>query len=292
VTAEGDNPPLPRRRVGTAGEESLEEIELDLLLTAVARRYGYDFRQYSPASLHRRVQRAMVEERLDTLSALQERLLHEPEALQRFISHLSVHVTSMFRDPQVYRALRKQVVPLLRTWPFVRIWHAGCATGEEVYSLAILLHEEGLLDRCRIYATDLSDELLEQANAGAYPLSVMRRYTANYLASGGREEFSGYYTADHKNAVLRDDIRRPIVFSQHNLVSDGSFNEFHLIMCRNVMIYFDKQLRDRVLELFHDSLVLFGVLGLGQRESLRFTPRFESYQPLADESLRLYRRVR
>ena len=270
----------------------LEALELDLLLTAVARRHGYDFRQYSPASLRRRVLRSMHEEGLSTLSGLQELLLHDPSALARFISHLSVHVTSMFRDPAVYRALREHAVPLLKTWPFLRIWHAGCATGEEVYSLAILLHEEGLLERSRIYATDLSDGLLERARRGTYPLSVMRDYTANYLASGGSEDFSSYYTADHRNARLREDLRRSIVFSQHNLVSDGSFNEFHLILCRNVMIYFDGELRNRVLELLHESLVMFGVLGLGQRESLRFTPRQECYQPLVDPSVRLYRRVR
>jgi chemotaxis protein methyltransferase CheR len=278
--------------VGEGEAEDLEELELELLLSAIARRYGYDFRQYSPASLKRRVRRAVREEGLKTLSGLQERLLHDPDALGRFITHLSVHVTGMFRDPHVYQAIREHVVPLLRTWPFVRIWHAGCATGEEVYSLAILLHEEGLLDRCRIYATDLSVELLERARQGVYRLSAMRDYTANYHQAGGREDFSGYYRADHRHALLREDIRQPVVFSQHNLVSDGSFNEFHLILCRNVMIYFDKDLRDRVHRLLHESLVLFGVLGVGVRESMRFTPHSDAYQPLAEEELRLYRRVR
>lgn len=289
-------PVTPVKPVAGVGEgaqaECLEDLELDLLLSAVARRFGYDFRQYSPASLRRRVLRSMHEEGLATLSGLQERLLHDSQALARFISHLSVHVTSMFRDPPVYRALREHAVPRLRTWPFIRIWHAGCATGEEVYSLAILLHEEGLLERCRIYATDLSDDLLERARRGAYRLSSMRDYTSNYLASGGREDFSSYYTADHKSALLREDIRRRIVFSHHNLVSDGSFNEFHLILCRNVMIYFEKELQDRVLGLFHDSLVMFGILGLGQRESLRFSPHADSYRPLVNDEVRLYRRVR
>ena len=269
----------------------LEELEVELLLTAVARRYGYDFRQYSAASLHRRLRRAMLEEHVRTLSGLQERLLHDPGALARFVSTLSVHVTGMFRDPPVYKAIRQRVVPMLRTWPFVRIWHAGCSTGEEVYSLAVVLREEGLLERCRIYATDLSDELLETASRGVYPLRAMREYTAAYHQAGGRADFSAYYTADSRHAILREDLRKNIVFSQHNLVSDGSFNEFHMILCRNVMIYFDKDLRDRVQELLHESLVMFGVLVLGTRESLRFSPVADRYEAL-DEALRLYRRVR
>lgn len=269
----------------------LEELETELLLDAVARRYGYDFRQYAAASLKRRLRRAMQEEEVRTLSALQERLLHDPQALTRFVSTLSVHVTGMFRDPAVYKAIRNRVVPTLRTWPFVRIWHAGCSTGEEVYSLAVVLHEEGLLERCRIYATDLSEELLETARRGVYPLHAMRDYTAAYHRAGGQADFSEYYRADATHAILRDDLRRHVVFSQHNLVSDRSFNEFHLILCRNVMIYFDKDLRDRVHELLHESLVMFGVLVLGLRESLRFSPLHERYEVL-DEALRLYRRVR
>lgn len=269
----------------------VEELETELLLDAVARRYGYDFRQYAAASLKRRLRRAMQEEEVRTLSALQERLLHDPQALSRFVSTLSVHVTGMFRDPAVYKEIRNRVVPTLRTWPFVRIWHAGCSTGEEVYSLAVVLHEEGLLERCRIYATDLSEELLETARRGVYPLHAMRDYTAAYHKAGGQADFSDYYRADATHAILRDDLRRHVVFSQHNLVSDRSFNEFHLILCRNVMIYFDKDLRDRVHELLHESLVMFGVLVLGTRESLRFSPLHERYEVL-DESLRLYRRVR
>jgi chemotaxis protein methyltransferase CheR len=269
----------------------VEELETELLLDAVARRYGYDFRQYAAASLKRRLHRAMQTEDVRTLSALQERLLHDPQALARFVSTLSVHVTGMFRDPGVYKAIRNRVVPTLRTWPFVRIWHAGCSTGEEVYSLAVVLHEEGLLERCRIYATDLSEDLLETARRGVYPLRAMRDYTAAYHHAGGRADFSEYYRADATHAILRDDLRRHVVFSPHNLVSDGSFNEFHLILCRNVMIYFDKDLRDRVHELLYESQVMFGVLVLGTRESLRFSPLHDSYEVL-DEALRLYRRVR
>lgn len=274
-----------------AVEDDLEDLELDLLLTGIARRWGYDFRGYSPASLRRRVRRAMGVEGVRTLSALQERVLHRPESLERFIASLSVNVTGMFRDPQVYRALRRQVLPMLRTYPFVRIWHAGCSTGEEVYSMAILLHEEGLLERCRIYATDLSDELLQRARRGVFALRDMQEHTAAYHRAGGKADFSAYYTADHQSAILREDLRRNVVFSQHNLVSDGSFNEFQLILCRNVLIYFSEVLRERVHRLFYDSLVNFGVLALGVKESLRFTPVVDRYEPLV-ESLGLYRRVR
>jgi chemotaxis protein methyltransferase CheR len=233
----------------------------------------------------------MQHEGVRSLSGLQERVLHDSEAMQRFLSALSVNVTGMFRDPQVFRALRRQVLPLLRTYPFVRIWDAGCSTGEEAYSLAILLAEEGLLDRARIYATDISDELLQRARRGVLPLRDMQAHTTAYHRAGGTRDFSAYYTADAEHALLRDELRRAIVYSQHNLVSDGSFNEFQLILCRNVMIYFDAPLRERVQQLLHDSLVVFGVLAVGVRESLRFTPQADRYEPLA-ESLGLYRRVR
>ena len=271
--------------------DDVEELELDLLLTGIARRWGYDFRGYSPASLRRRVRKAMHAEGVRSLSALQERVLHRPEALQRFISTLSVNVTGMFRDPQVYRALRRQVLPMLRTYPFVRIWHAGCSTGEEVYSMAILLHEEGLLERCRIYATDLSDDLLQRARRGVFALRDMQEHTAAYHRAGGKGDFSSYYIADHQSAILRDELRRHLVFSQHNLVSDSSFNEFQLILCRNVLIYFSEPLRERVHRLFYDSLVNFGILALGIKESMRYTPFVDRYEPLV-ESLGLYRRVR
>lgn len=276
---------------GVHDEESLEALEIDLLLEAVARRYGYDFRDYAPASLRRRVKSAVLAENLGTISGLIERMLHDPDCLRRFVSRLSVHVTGMFRDPAFYRALRSKVLPLLRTWPFVRIWHAGCSTGEEVYSVAILLEEEGLADRCRIYATDLSDAVIQRARRAVFPLKSMREYTTAYHRAGGTGDFSSYYTADLENAILREDLRRRIVFSQHNLVSDGSFNEFHLILCRNVLIYFDGALRERVHALLHESLARFGVLGLGMRETLRFTELADRYEPL-DEELRLYRKVR
>lgn len=268
----------------------VEELEIDLLTTALARRWGYDFRHYARASLRRRVRHIVDLERLGSVSALQERLLRDPEAMQRFLSQLSVHTTSMFRDPAFYRAIRAQVVPLLKTYPFVRIWHAGCATGEEVYSLAILLHEEGIGDRARIYATDLSDDVLQRAKAAVFSLRWMRSYTENYVAAGGKNEFSAYYVTDRDNAVLKRELRRNIVFSQHNLVSDGSFNEFHLVLCRNVLIYFDEVLRERVLGLLHDSLVRRGILALGMKESLRYTRLSEQFAPI-DEDVRIFRRI-
>ena len=282
---------LAREREGGEAADDLESLEMDLLLSGVARRWGYDFRDYAPASLRRRVRRAMQREGVRNLSALQERVLHDVEALQRFLASLSVNVTGMFRDPQVFRALRRQVLPMLRTYPYVRIWDAGCSTGEEAYSLAILLAEEGLLEKSRIYATDISDELLRRARRGVLPLRDMKAHTTAYHRAGGARDFSTWYTADHENALLREELRRSIVFSQHNLVSDGSFNEFQLILCRNVMIYFDQPLRERVHRLLYESLVNFGVLAVGVKESLRSTPYAERYEPMA-ESLGLYRRVR
>ena len=268
-----------------------EALEVELLLAGVARRYGYDMRGYSRASLMRRVRNAVRQEGLATVSALQEKVLHEPPAMVRFIERVAVHTTAMFRDAEVFRALREEIVPLLRTYPFVRIWHAGCSSGEEVYSLAILLEAEGLYDRCRLYATDLSDQVIERARAGVLSLRHLRDHTVAYQRAGGRADFSGYYQTDSQNAVLRQALRRNLIFSQHNLVCDGVFNEFHLILCRNVMIYFDRGLRDRVHGLLFGSLSPFGILSIGLRESLLGTPFEDRYEGL-DHDLRLYRKVR
>lgn len=280
---------LSLKRRSPSDTVDLEELEIELLLTAIARRYGYDFRSYAPASFRRRLRRAMRDAGVSTVSGLQDRLLHDPDALRQFIASISVHTTTMFRDPEFYRVFRDKVVPRLRTYPFIRIWHAGCATGEEVFSLAILLHEEGLYPRCRFYGTDLSDDLLARARRGIFSLSAMREHTQNYQRAGGTQDFSQYYLTDHENAIIREELRRNILFSQHNLVSDGSFNEFQVILCRNVLIYFDNALRDRVHRLFYDSLCPFGVLGLGMRESLQFTPYESDFEPLHSE-VRLYRR--
>jgi chemotaxis protein methyltransferase CheR len=261
-------------------DREVEDLEIDLLLTAIVRRYGYDFRNYAPASLRRRVRNMQKLEGVRTISALQERLLRDTACMERFIANLSVSVTAMFRDPEFYRVLRSDVVPMLRTYPFVRVWHVGCATGEEVYSMAILLEEEGLYDRCRLYATDISDRALRRAAKGVFPLDRMKENTSNYLRSGGRQDFSGYYTADARSAIFRDSLRRNMIYSQHNLVSDGPFNEFNLVLCRNVLIYFDTTLRERVHELLHASLAPFGVLGLGVKETVNYTGVASRYRPL------------
>ena len=268
----------------------LERIEIDLLLEGVYRHYGLDFRGYALSSLKRRLWRRAREEGCDSLSALQDKVLHDREAMERLVVTLSISVTSMFRDPGFFRALREKVVPLLRTYPYVRIWNAGCATGEETWSLAIVLAEEGMHDRTRIYATDFNGGVVDRAKAGAFPLARMQAYTDNYLQAGGKEEFSKYYTADHGMARFTQALADNIVFARHNLASDGSFNEFNVILCRNVLIYFGSALQERVHTLFHDSLVNFGVLGLGHKETIRFTPLERCYEPI-DEREKLYKRV-
>jgi chemotaxis protein methyltransferase CheR len=268
----------------------LETIEVDLLLEAVYRRYGFDFREYAPASLKRRLWRRMHAEGLATVTQLQDRLLHDPVCMERLLLDLSINVTSMFRDPTFYVAFRKHVVPALRTYPFTRIWCAGCSTGEEVYSLAILLQEEGLYDRTRIYATDINEQVLDTARAGVFPLDKMKQYTRNYIKAGGTREFSEYYAAAYDGALFNRTLTDNVVFAQHNLATDRAFNEFNVIVCRNVMIYFDRALQDRVHQLFHDSLDTFGVLALGHKESVTFTPFAGSYEDV-DASERIYRKI-
>lgn len=269
---------------------SLQALEIELLLEALFRRYGHDFREYATASLKRRILGILRSEGLETVSGLQERVLHDPACLERLLLALSVNVTSMFRDPSFFLAFRNAVVPFLRTYPFLRIWHAGCSTGEEVYSLAILLEEEGLLHRCLIYATDMNDSVLRRAREGIFPLDVVQGYAANYAEAGGRKALSDYYTAGYGNALFHGRLRDHAVFSLHNLAVDHSFNEFNVILCRNVMIYFQKALQKRVHHLLYDSLATFGILGIGIKETLQFTPHEMEYQAL-DGQVRLYRRT-
>jgi chemotaxis protein methyltransferase CheR len=268
----------------------LEDVEIGLLLEGIYRVHGFDFREYSRASIKRRIVELMRAEKLTTVSAFQDRVLHDPACLDRFLLGLSVHATAMFRDPSFYLTFRKRVVPLLRTYPTVQIWVAGCSTGEEVYSLAILLEEERLYSKCRIYATDMSQAVLRKAREGIFPLAAMREYTANYHQAGGVHEFSDYYTARYDNVIFSAALKHNIVFSEHNLATDGSFNEFQVILCRNVMIYFNKELQARVHNLLYDSLSMFGVFGLGNKESLKFTPRETFYENL-NETDKLYRKV-
>lgn len=267
----------------------LEAMEIELLVEGVFRHYGYDFRDYARASLTRRIGGFLRAEGLASVSGLQERVLHDPACFDRFLLALTVNVSSMFRDPSFFLALRTDVVPLLRTYPFIRVWCAGCSTGEEVYSAAILLEEEELHDRCIIYATDMNEAVLQKAKDGIFPLSMMQQYTKNYLDAGGARSFSEYYTAAYDHAVFLPQLKKGMVFAQHNLVTDAPFNEFHLILCRNVMIYFNRSLQARVHNLLYDSLALFGVLGLGDKESLRFTPHEKKYE-LVDGSEKVYRK--
>jgi chemotaxis protein methyltransferase CheR len=271
------------------GEAELERLELDLLLEAIHRAYGYDFRGYALASLRRRLWRRTDLEGLRSLSGLQERVLHDPHAMERLLSDLSINVTEMFRDPGCHAALRDQVLPLLRTHPFIRIWVAGCSTGEEVMSIAIMLREQELLGRALIYATDIDAEVLAQARTGTYALDRIQGYTRNYLAAGGQSSFSSYYTVDGNRAVFDPALLADVVFAQHNLASDRSFNEFHLVVCRNVLIYFGRELQDRVLELFDESMARRGVLALGRKETLRGTAIEDRYEALV-EAERIYRR--
>ncbi|WP_458121289.1 CheR family methyltransferase [Paenibacillus sp. Z6-24] len=267
-----------------------ENIEIDLLLEGVHRLYGYDFRNYARASLTRRVWHHIHAENLKSVSALQEKVLHDRSCFERFVQNLSIPVTEMFRDPQLFRMFREKVIPLLRTYPYIRIWHAGCSTGEEVYSMAILLHEEGLLDKARIYATDMNNRSLQQAREGVFGIDRMQLYTKNYLEAGGTRSFSEYYTAKYQSVIFQPFLRKHIIFAEHNLATDRSFNEFNVIFCRNVMIYFDDKLRERVHGLFHESLSRFGILVLGSKESMQFTGYSDSYEPL-DRLEKVYRKI-
>jgi chemotaxis protein methyltransferase CheR len=273
------------------GGEDLEKLEVQLLLEAIFRRYGFDFREYAPASLKRRLWRRIDAEGLKSVSGLQEKLLHDPACMERLLLDLSINVTAMFRDPPFYAAFREKVVPLLHTYPFTRIWNAGCSTGEEVYSIAILLQEEGLYEKTRIYATDINETVLEKARGGVFPLDKMRDYTQNYIRAGGKRAFSEYYLAKYDGAQFHRSLVENVVFAQHNLVSDRSFNEFNVIICRNVMIYFDRSLQDRVHDLFYESLATFGVLALGHKESIHFSRHERSYEEL-DADQKIYRKVR
>jgi chemotaxis protein methyltransferase CheR len=276
--------------VPLAQQQHSDAIELELLLEAIHRRYGFDFRDYAAFPLRRRLERRAHAEGAGSLAELQGLLLRDPECMERLLVDLSVQVTAMFRDPPFFAAFRRAVVPILHERAFVRIWCAGCATGEEAYSLAILLHEEGLLERTRIYATDLNAHAVAAAAAGVVPLERMQEYTGNYLRSGGTQEFSRYYVAAYDAARFNPELLGNVVFSQHNLATDRAFAEFHVIVCRNVLIYFDTPLQGRVAELFSDSLGPDGVLALGRRESIAYTPVASRFAPL-DAEERLFRKA-
>ena len=265
------------------------DIELKLLLEAVYLRYQQDFRHYAPASLRRRVRQAMERFQCATISELQGRIVHDPQAFAALLQYLTVQVSEMFRDPGYFRALREKVVPLLETYPFFKVWVAGCSTGEEAWSLAILLHEEQLLARTLIYATDINPDALRVAESGVYALDRMAGFSTNYLKAGGRGSLADYYTAAYGNAVLDKRLRAQIVFSDHSLATDTVFSEVELVSCRNVLIYFDRDLQARAVGLFHDSLSSRGFLGMGSKESLRFTPYAHAFEPFVERE-KVYRK--
>ena len=270
-------------------KSKIENIEIDLLLEAVFRRYGHDFRHYARASVERRVRQFLPKSECRTISDIISKILHDEDVFEYFLLQLSIPVTEMFRDPQVYRALRTQVLPVLKTYPFMRIWHAGCASGEEAYSLAILLKEEGLYERAVVFATDFNDVVLQKAREGIYDLENVKLFSRNYQESGGRSSFSEYYHAHYNAIALDTSLKENITFANHNLVADTVFTEAHLILCRNVLIYFDRGLQNRVLTLFRDSLVRGGFLVLGSKESLMFSEVRDDFS-IIDEKNKIFKK--
>jgi chemotaxis protein methyltransferase CheR len=266
------------------------EIELALLLDAIFQKYHYDFRSYSEASLRRRLNAAQNQLGYESLSGLQHRVLHEPAIFAELLRFLTVQVSDLFRDPSYYRSIREKVVPYLRTYPSPKIWVAGCATGEEAYSLAILLAEEGLLERTLIYATDINPESLRAADAGVYDIGRFAHFSQNYLSSGGKKSLSDYYTARYSSGMLDRALKKSILFSDHSLATDNAFAEVEFVSCRNVLIYFQRELQDRALGVFRDSLCRRGFLGLGYKESLRFSAHASAFVDFVTQD-RIFQRL-
>lgn len=257
--------------------QKIEDIELHLLLEAIYRCYTYDFRHYSMASIKRRLKQAKERFNCHSYSALQDLILRQPNLMPELLAYLTVQVSEMFRDPSYYLALREQVLPHLRTYPSLKVWIAGCSSGEELYSMVILFREEGLEERTLFYATDINPDALSKAEAGVYDLELIPSFTRNHRNAGGRSSLSDYYTADYGAAIFDKSLRKRVVFSDHSLVSDAVFGEMQLVSCRNVLIYFDRQLQNRVIGLFRDSLGRKGFLGLGAKESLRFSQHSDAF---------------
>ncbi len=270
-------------------EEDIQEIELDLLLEAIFQRYGYDFRHYARASVKRRVQRIVEKSGCARISEVIPRILYDEAFSQTAIQEFSISVTEMFRDPEFYRALRQIVVPYLKTYPYIRVWHAGCAMGEEVYSMAILLQEEDLYDRSTIFATDFNEAVLDKAREGIYALRNIRQYTLNYMSGGGTRSFGDYYHAKYESAIMDPSLKSRITFASHNLATDGVFGELHVIFCRNVLIYFDKELQNRVLGLFAESLAPGGFLCLGSKETLQYSDMADRFK-IIDERAKIFQK--
>ncbi len=268
-----------------------ERLEIQLLLEAIYRKYGYDFREYSCAHTKRRLEHRLGLERMSSYSAMQHRLIYDQKFFEKILLDLSINVTEMFRDPWFYKEVRRTVLPHLQTYPFIKAWHAGCSAGQEVYSMGILLEEEGMNNRCQMYATDFNELILAKAKDGIYPLDLIREYTVNYQKAGGMRSFSDYYTADCDNVVMRQSLRDRVLFSSHNLVTDGVFGEMNVIFCRNVLIYFNRELQNRVLNLFCDSLCPGGFLCLGSKENLKFSSVADKFEVVADRE-KIYRKKR
>ncbi|RKQ18318.1 protein-glutamate O-methyltransferase CheR [Oceanobacillus bengalensis] len=270
--------------------EYLEKLEIELFLQGIYDWYGYDYRDYAYQSIRRRIWHRVEAEKVSSILELLDKVLHDTSCVQRLMADFSINVTEMFRDPLFFGQFREKVVPLLRTYPSIRIWHAGCSTGEEIYSMAILLKEEGLYDKTKIYATDINADVLKIAKNGYYPLDNMKKYTSNYLQAGGKDAFSAYYTATNNGVRFNPCLTKNVVFAQHNLVTDRSFNEFHVIICRNVLIYFNKTLQAKVHQLFYESLGMFGILGLGDKETIAYTNQADHYKELSGKH-KLYQKV-
>ncbi|KQS91449.1 protein-glutamate O-methyltransferase CheR [Chryseobacterium sp. Leaf394] len=263
----------------------VKDEEVEYLIRDVYDLYGYDFSRYSRASFKRRINRLCLIDKFTSFAELRYTIITEPEYLKRFVEEITVNVTEMFRDPLFFKELREQILPHLGTFPLIRIWVAGCSTGEEAYSMAILLKEAGLYEKCLIYGTDLNPSVLEQARSGVFPMHQMKQYSENYMLSGGKRDFSEYYTANYDSVQFDKSLQKKLILSTHNLVSDSSFNSFQLIICRNVLIYFEKDLQERVFKLFDDSLENLGYLALGSKETLRFSNLKKSYETVSEQKI-------
>jgi len=264
---------------------SITDEEMDQLLQDILETHGYDFQDYAKASLKRRLNRLILLDHFPSVAEFRYRLRNDAGYFERFISQITVNVTEMFRDPSFYATMRREVLPILATYPFIRIWHAGCSTGEEVFSMAIILKEANLLHKSILYATDINPTVVKQASTGIFPLSHMKQYSENYINSGGSRDFSSYYTAGNDKVIFDSSFLKHIVFSTHNLAAESSFNEFQLIVCRNVLIYFDRVLQERVFSLFDESLDRLGFLALGNKESIRLSAHARNFVQIGNEKI-------
>lgn len=276
-------------QVITDDDVNIEDLEIRLLLEAIYSLYGYDFRQYSKASMRRRILHRLGLSGLNTITDMTSKVLRDRQFFVSLLNDMTVNVTEMFRDPQFYRRFREEVVPVLKTFPFIKIWHAGCSTGEEIYSMAVLLEEEGLYERTMMYATDIDKNVLATAKKGIYSISAIKQYGDNYIQAGGKSSLSDYYTCKYEGVIMDQRLKRNIVFADHDLATDQVFGEMNVIVCRNVLIYFDRQLQERVFNLFRDSLDLGGFLCLGTKESLKFANGDHDFEAV-DAEMKIFRR--